>query len=107
MIVKRCIALAGLLLPSLGWAGVGWTDYRTVLDVVTTSTGTEITLQGSNGACTNTSGNTWAKIEVGQANEKQFMALLLTAFASGKTVNIYCDSSAAWAPVAYLRVQGS
>lgn len=90
-------------------AATGWTGYRTILGLETHSSGIEIRLDGYSGACgsVNEGGvqKTWTKVETNQANEKQFVAILLMAFASGKRVSIYCASDAVWPTLSNVSVQ--
>jgi hypothetical protein len=90
-------------------AAAGWTGSRSLLSIETVPTGVEILLDGFGGACgliaANGVQNTWLKIEVGQANESQHIAVLLMAFATGKRVSVYCSSTATWPALANIIVK--
>ena len=104
----------GFLLVVALWAlnahgASGWTGYRVILGLESTPSGLEVRLAGFGGACTQTVEGgiekTWARITVGQANEKHHTALLLMAYATGKKVDIYCASSAPWASLDNIRTE--
>jgi hypothetical protein len=96
---RLAVLVAALLLSATATAGAGWTGPRAILGLETYPGGTEIRLAGSGSACTAiTEGvqKTWTRIETGQANSAQLMAVLMMAFAAGKTVNIHCPNAADW-----------
>jgi hypothetical protein len=97
----RLMSIAvGLLFSMSAVAGAGWSGPRTILGLEVSSVGVEIRLAGSGVGCTamNEGGvqKTWTKIDVGQANEKQLIAVLLTAYATGKEISVHCASATDW-----------
>lgn len=98
------VLIAVMLSPVIASADQGWTGFRAIIELEVTSGSTEVLLAGANGACTTINGNTWVSIPVGHSNEKHFLAALHSAFAAGKTINVYCSSAAQWAPIANMKV---
>lgn len=90
----------GLLFSMSAVAGTGWSGPRTILGLEVSSVAIEIRLAGSGVGCTafNEGGvqKTWTKIDVGQANEKQLLAVLLTAYAAGQQISVHCTSPSDW-----------
>ena len=91
---------AGLLFSMSAAAGAGWSGPRAILSLEVSSVAIEIRLAGSGVGCTalNEGGvqKTWTKIDVGQANEKGLLAVLLMAHAAGKEISVHCASASDW-----------
>jgi hypothetical protein len=99
--MRRLMSMTiGLMISAHVTAATGWTGQRTILGLEFSSVAVEVRLSGSGGACTSfVEGGiqkTWTKIDVGQANEKQLVAALMLAYASGRTIDVHCSSAADW-----------
>ena len=98
-----------VLISCNAYAGAGWALDKTILDLETNVNGTEIRLSGhGSGACEEITENgiakTWTRIEADQANKEQLMSVLLTAFASGKKIDVYC-AAGSWVKLGHIRIK--
>ena len=99
---KLVLCLFGLMMSTSVLAGAGWSGPRTIVNIETHESGTEIRLEGFGSGCTQlVEGGvtlTWTKIDIAHPNKQQMMAVLMTAFATGKPINVLCRSADQWAP---------
>lgn len=100
---------ASLLASGQVFSAAGWTLNTSIHSLETTANGTEIRLLGHNtGVCEEITESgvalTWARIGANQENAEQMMSVALTAFSTGKNIDIYC-AEGAWPEVGHIRIK--
>ena len=107
---KKLVAfISCVFFVSSAFAGAGWTGFKKIVSSETHAAGTEIRLEGFNGACTNLTAEdnkTWTRIGATQDNKEQLVSVALMAFASEKLVNIHCAGDD-WSNLKYISVVSS
>ena len=103
---KLVLCLFGLMMSTSVFAATGWTGQRNIVSLETHASGTEIRLEGFGGACSQiVEGGVTLTVTIirnTSQNKEQLMAVLMTAFATGKPVDIYCSDPAQGAPVDHI-----
>ena len=94
--MKKTMMLVGgvvALLPSLTWGADvvnGWTGQTKIVKLVSGHSQTLIQLSGISNGCGHSS--YWSLL-IGQQASDEKLSLLMTAYLSGKFVNLRCESS--------------